>query len=53
VARHLQYLYSTPDDLSRFTEGESIEQVLAAVRSNPHLRPVFTDSAGTLYQVSP
>ena len=52
-ARHLQYLYSTPDDLSRFTEGESIEQVLAAVRSNPHLRPVFTDSAGTLYQVSP
>jgi len=27
--------------------------VLAAVRSDPHLRPVFTDSAGTLYQVSP
>jgi hypothetical protein len=52
-ARQLQYLYSTPDDLSRFTEGESIDQVLAAVRSDPHLRPVFTDSAGTLYQVSP
>ncbi len=51
--RHLQYLYSTPDDLSRFTEGESIDQVLAAVRSDPHLRPVFTDAAGTLYQVSP
>jgi hypothetical protein len=52
-ARNLQYLYSTPDDLSRFTEGESIDQVLAAVRSDPHLRPVFTDQSGTLYQVSP
>jgi len=51
--RDLQYLYSTPDDLSRFTEGESINQVLAAVRSDPHFRPVFTDSAGTLYRVSP
>ncbi|MDP8988458.1 MAG: hypothetical protein M3N41_00055 [Acidobacteriota bacterium] len=53
LARNLQYLYSTPDDLSRFTEGENIDQVLAAVRNDPHLRPVFTDSAGTLYRVSP
>ncbi|MDP9114979.1 MAG: hypothetical protein M3O20_15030 [Acidobacteriota bacterium] len=52
-ARHLQYLYSTSDDLSRFTEGESIDQVLTAVRSDPHLHPVFTGSSGTLYQVSP
>jgi hypothetical protein len=51
--RNLQYFYSTPDDLSRFTEGESIDQVLAAVRNDPHLRPVFSDSVGTLYQVSP
>jgi len=51
--RDLQYFYSTADDLGRFTDGAGIEQVLAAVRSDPHLRPVFTDSAGTLYQVSP
>jgi len=51
--RGLQYLYSTPDDLSRFTEGSDIDQVLAAVRSDPHLKPVLTNSAGTLYQVSP
>lgn len=53
MTRGLQYLYSTPDDLSRFTEGKSIDQVLTAVRSNPHLKTVFTGSAGTLYQVSP
>jgi hypothetical protein len=52
-ARGLQYLYSTPDDLDRFTEGANIDRVLAAVRDNPRLRPVFTDAAGTLYQVSP
>jgi hypothetical protein len=51
--RGLQYFYSTSDDLGRFTEGSGIDQVLAAVRANPHLRPVFTGSAGTLYQVSP
>jgi hypothetical protein len=51
--RGLQYLYSTPDDLSRFTEGSDIDQVLAAVRSDPHLKPVLTNSAGTLYRVSP
>jgi len=51
--RGLQYVYSTPDDLSRFTEGSEIDQVLAAVRSDPHLKPVLTDSAGTLYRVSP
>ena len=51
--RDLQYFYSTADDLGRFTDGAGIEQVLAAVRGDPHLRPVFTDSAGTLYQVSP
>jgi hypothetical protein len=52
-ARGLQYLYSTPDDLSRFTEGSDIDQVLAAVRSDPHLKAVLTNSAGTLYRVSP
>ncbi len=51
--RGLQYLYSTPDDLARFTEGDDIDQILAAVRSDPHLEPVLTDSAGTLYRVSP
>lgn len=51
--RGLQYLYSTPDDLGRFTEGKAIDQVLTAVRSNPHLKTVLTGSAGTLYQVSP
>lgn len=51
--RGLQYLYSTPDDLSRFTEGCDIDQVLAAVRSDPHLKPVLTYTAGTLYRVSP
>jgi hypothetical protein len=51
--RGLQYVYSTPDDLARFTEGSDIDQVLAAVRSDPHLKPVLTDSAGTLYRVSP
>jgi len=51
--RGLQYLYSTPDDLSRFTEGSDIDQVLAAVRSDPQLKPVLTHSAGTLYRVSP
>jgi hypothetical protein len=51
--RGLQYLYSTPDDLSRFTEGSDIDQVLAAVRRDPRLKPVLTDSAGTLYRVSP
>ena len=51
--RGLQYLYSTPDDLARFTEGSDIDQVLAAVRSDPRLKPVLTDSAGTLYRVSP
>jgi hypothetical protein len=51
--RGLQYLYSTPDDLARFTEGTDIDKILAAVRSDPRLKPVLTDSAGTLYQVSP
>jgi hypothetical protein len=51
--RGLQYLYSTPDDLARFTEGSDIDKVLAAVRSDPNLKPVLTDSAGTLYRVSP
>ena len=49
----LDYLYSTPDDLARFTEGRDIDRVLAAVRSDSRLKPVLTDSAGTLYRVSP
>jgi len=51
--RGLEYLYSTPDDLARFSEGRDIDQVLAAVRSDPQLKPVLSNSAGTLYRVSP
>jgi hypothetical protein len=45
------YIYSTSDDLSRWTGDEDIAQVEQAMRGNRALRPVFSSGGGTIYRI--
>jgi hypothetical protein len=45
------YIYSTSDDLARWTGDEDIAQVERAMRTNRALVPVFSSGAGTIYVV--
>ncbi len=50
-ARGLDYFYSTPEDLSRWTGAEDESKVEEVVRASHELEPVFSGASGTLYRV--
>jgi hypothetical protein len=47
-----EYIYSTSDDLARWTGDEDIVKVEQAMRENRGLIPVFSSGAGTVYRVA-
>jgi hypothetical protein len=46
------YIYSTTDDLARWTGDEDIARVEQAMRTNRALIPVFSSGGGTVYRVA-
>jgi len=52
-SRGFDYFYSTADDLDRSNNGLDVSVILAGVRSNPDLIPVYSGDAGTVYRVRP